>query len=67
MFDKSELSHFQADVVISPVVSQMLGAYTLVAGGCVSCVDFGREMLRSVALRGYRRLALVRKVLLSSL
>mmetsp|Transcript_13804 Transcript_13804/g.20675 ORF Transcript_13804/g.20675 Transcript_13804/m.20675 type:complete len:318 (+) Transcript_13804:57-1010(+) len=33
MFDEQELSQFSADVVITPIVSQELPAYTLVAGG----------------------------------
>jgi len=33
MYDKQELSQYQADVVITPVVSQELPAFTLVAGG----------------------------------
>lgn len=33
MYDEKELSRLQADVVISPVVSQELPAFTLVAGG----------------------------------
>ena len=33
MYDESELSCYQVDCVISPVVSQELPAFTLVAGG----------------------------------
>lgn len=33
MFNESELSKLKADVVISPVVSQSIGGYTLVGGG----------------------------------
>lgn len=48
MFDKSELSKLQADVVIAPVVEQKLAAYTLVAGGWVErcffvCYPFVRR------------------------
>lgn len=33
MFDETELTKYSADVVITPIVSQELPAYTLVAGG----------------------------------